>query len=227
MEASQLLETALKEHPDMLRKLTAFIEDYRLSDKPALIWQCRPKDTPDIDVAGQAILDALRAGSESQRDNWQWSDFKSGSRSVAVFDGIASHAPDNNREWVAEFHTDGHIIAGIWGFPESEGVKFATDTYIDAFLDFGSLASNLLDASAIAGECLITCTLLNAAELPFSLNGRPNSVNRVCRQHLQWRVRRCEGTRKIAEPLRLMATEYMRAYGYFRQIPAEAVGSIS
>jgi hypothetical protein len=212
MEASQLLETALKEHPDMLRKLTTFIEDYRLSDKPALIWQCRPKDTPDIDVSGQAILDALRAGSESQRDNWQWSDFKSGSRSVAVFDGIASHA---------------HIIAGIWGFPESEGVKFATDTYIDAFLDFGSLASNLLNASAITGECLITCTLLNAAELTFSLNGRPNSVNRVRRQHLQWRVRKCEGTRKIAEPLRLMATEYMRAYGYFRQISAEAVGSIS
>lgn len=223
MEASQLLETALKEHPDMLRKLTTFIEDYRLSDKPALIWQCRPKDTPDIDVSGQAILDALRAGSESQRDNWQWSDFKSGSRSIAVFDGIASHAPDNHREWVTEFHTDGHVIAGIWGFPQVEEVKFITDTYIDAFLDFGNLVTNLLTTSAITAECFMTCTMLNAKILTFSLGGLPNKGRQLSRPHLQWRVRECEGAEQIAGASRVMATEFMRAYGLFRQIAGGSV----
>lgn len=218
MEASQLLETALKEHPGMLRKLTTFIEDYRLSDKPALILQCRPKDTPDIDVSGQAILDALRAGSESQRDNWQWSDFKSGSRSVAVFDGIASHTPDNHRQWVTEFHTDGQVIAGIWGFPEVDGVKFITDSYVDAFLDFGNLVTNLLNTSAITSECFLTCSMLNAKKLAFSLNGRPNPAKHLFREHLQWRVRKCEGAEQIAGASRLMATEFMRAYGLFRQI---------
>jgi hypothetical protein len=140
-----------------------------------------------------------------------------------VFDGIASHTPDNYREWVTEFHTDGHIIAGIWGFPESGEVKFVTDNYIDAFLDFGNLVSNLFNAAEINGGCFITCSMINAAELTFSLSGRPNPVSRVRRQHLQWRVRNCQESSQIGEISSLMAADFMRVYGHFRQIKAKPV----
>lgn len=221
METSRILEAELKEQPKMLRKLTSFVEDYGLSGKPALIWQCKPKQAVDIDVTQQTIRNVLQSGAETQRGNGWWYEFKSGNRSKPVFDGLAAYDHENDQGWMTEFHTDGHIIAGIWNFIETEvgstKVKCVADFYAEAFTDFGVLAVKLLKTSEIAGECFITCTLLNATELAYCQGMHPYHVRRISRQHLQWKVRDCRDSNQISDASSLMATEFMRAYGYFNK----------
>lgn len=221
MENSQILEAALKKHPDMLCKLTSFVEDYGLPEKPALIWQCQPKQAVDIDVTKQTIHNALQSGADTQSGNAWWYEFKSYNRPKPVFDGLAAYDLEDGQEWMTEFHTDGHIIAGIWNFIETEvestKVKCVADFYADAFTDFGVLAAKLRKTSEIAGECFITCTLLNATELAYCPGMHHNHVRRISRQHLQWKVRHCRNSDQIADASSLMATEFMRAYGYFKK----------
>lgn len=221
MDNSRILEAVLNDHPVMQRKLTSFVEDYGLSGKPALIWQCRPKTAVGIDITTQAINNVVKAGASTQRNNGWWYGFKSDQRPKPIFDGLAAYDNESSQGWMSEIHTDGHIIAGIWTFIETEvdgsRVKCVADFYAEAFLDFGALAAKLLEASAIPGECSITCTLLNATDLAYCKEMHPNQVNRINRKHLQWEVRDCLGPVQIADISNLMATEFIRAYGYFRR----------
>ena len=140
---------------------------------------------------------------------------------MPVFDGLAAYDHENGQGWMTEVHTDGHIIAGVWTFIETvvEGSKVncVADFYADAFLDFGVLAAKLLEASGITGECSITCTLLNATELAYCKGMHTNHVRRISRKHLQWKVRECRDPSQISDTSILMATEFMRAYGYFNR----------
>ena len=42
MVANSLTDLSLTDHFALRRKLAAFRDDYQLTDKPALVWQCRP-----------------------------------------------------------------------------------------------------------------------------------------------------------------------------------------
>ena len=185
MVANGLTDLSLTDHLALRRKLAAFRDDYQLTDKPALVWQCRPMTSVEVDVKSAALKEALGKGAVPVSDSAGWYAFRSGQLPTVVFDGLASSRDAEGQGWVAEIHTDGHIVAGLWTFPDvsiGEARSSCVSTFHgQAFTDFGVLAANLMEAADYEGQCEMTCTLLRASQLPFvqELDALPADAARV------------------------------------------------
>ena len=220
MVANSLTDLSLTDHLALRRKLAAFRADYQLTDKPALVWQCRPTTPVEVDVKSAALKEALSKGAVPGTDSAWWYAFRSGQLPTVVFDGLASSRDAEGQGWVAEIHTDGHIVAGLWTFPDApigEVRSPCMSTFHGlAFTDFGALVTNLLAAAAYEGQCEMTCTLLQAERLPFVLesNRYHPQPRRLRRDELQWRIRPCQGADSIRAVAALMAEDFLRAYGF-------------
>ena len=220
MVANGLTDLSLTDHLALRRKLAAFRDDYQLTDKPALVWQCRPMTSVEVDVKSAALKEALGKGAVPGSDSARWYAFRSGQLPTVVFDGLASSRDAEGQGWVTEIHTDGHIVAGLWTFPEvpiGETRSPCVSTFHgQAFTDFGALATNLLETTGYEGQCEMTCTLLRASQLPFVLdsNRYHPQPRRLRRDELQWRIRPCQDTNAIRAVAALMAEDFLRAYGF-------------
>ena len=219
MVAIQTSGKYFREYPRLDEKLSNFIEDRKLMAKPAIIWQCSLINDVEVDANDQSVKSALQLGAKSeQHDEGWWYSFRSNQQVVPVFDGVATHSILDGDGWTTEFHSDGHILAGLWTFPFAPGQEEQTlcvaKFHKQAFTDFGLLVANLREASSTEGECLITCTVLNSAQLGFHNQGYRNELRRVHREHLHWRVRGAKSREQIQLVSQLMGIEFLRAYGF-------------
>jgi hypothetical protein len=220
MVANSLTDLSLTDHLALRQKLAAFRADYLLTDKPALVWQCRAMTPVEVDVTSTGLKEALSKGAVPGSDSAWWYAFRSGQQPTFVFDGLASSRDAEGQGWVAEIHTDGHIVAGLWTFPDvsiGEARSSCVSTFHgQAFTDFGVLAANLMEAADYEGQCEMTCTLLHASQLPFVLesNRYHPQPRRLRRDELQWRIRPCQGADSFRAVAALMAADFLRAYGY-------------
>ena len=220
MVANSLTDLSLTDHPALRCTLAAFRADYQLTDKPALVWQCAPRTSIEVDVKSTALREALSKGAVPGSDSAWWYAFRSGQQPSFVFDGLASSRDAEGQGWVAKMHTDGHIIVGLWTFPEvpiGDTQSPCLSTFHGlAFTDFGALAASLLKAVGYEGQCEMTCTLLQASQLPFvpESNRYHPQPRRLHRDELQWRIRPCQGADAIRAVATLMAEDFLRAYGF-------------
>lgn len=220
MVANHTLSPSLElSHPELHRRLIDFVEDYSLGDKPALVWQWRPCDPVEVDVAASAVHDLMRRGAVSSRAQAWWSGFRSNYGVVPVFSGLSSTDPRNAADWAAEIHTDGHLIAGLWSFPEVSvnGTSAAclSDFHIDSFRDFAELSETAAAVINFTGPSCMTATLLAAKGLQFvrSSTNWGHQARPATRAMMQWRVRTSPNSqlRAIGDA---MAADYKRAFAF-------------
>jgi hypothetical protein len=220
MTPNSFLEGILIDNRPQRQKLLSFTTDYDLRSKPALIWQCHPVKPGEIDVSVTALRETLEAGADGEADNGWWYGFKAGKRSTPVLDGLAAYPSSDDHGWIAEVHTDGHIIAGLWSFPELGNPDMparlvVSDFHTQAFLDFGSLANRLNALLPSAYPCQVTCTLVNASQIHFHREHSRLVPMKANREHLQWRVREVKTREELLKTLELMADELPRAFGHW------------
>lgn len=206
----------LNEHPHLKLKLRNFFNDHALESKPALIWQCAPVHPLEIDARAKSAAEALRQGaSDDQTDGW-WHAFRNHYAIELTFDGIKSRFRSDDPGWASELHTDGHIIAGVWKFPEAaladKSVPVLMDFYQNAFADFGSLATRLLGALPMDFPVYITCTLLHANDLGFQRERQPGQIRMIRRSELQWKVRLVGSKVELEAASKVMGQELLLAY---------------
>lgn len=204
-------------------KRSNFLEDYELQARPALIWQCSPSESVEVDLPNGKVREAMRdGGGPTSNDGW-WHGFKMSYRPVLVFDGLSSTTDlGGGAGWATEIHIDGHLTAGIWTFPSrtasgSAGTGVgAADFYSDAFIDFVRLAGKVYEAADFAGAVHVTCTMHRANDLPL-LSGYDRVLSPAPRRTtLRWPITTVE-TKGLPEAGTAMAAQFMRIYG--RSLP--------
>ena len=205
------------------RKRENFIVDHGLENRPAIVWQCTPAERLLMDAVQEPIAAVLETGASQRsgcRDGW-WYGFSAGRRVSRVFDGFASASPDNaidHHGWVTQLHRDGHLIAGLWTFPEgSEGQGYTGPLvaafHVDAFVDFGSLSTRVFEAAEYAGAVLLTATMCLADQLRFANVHGPVSATRLRRNQLRWPVTVVSTPNGIPDECLNMARQFMSAFG--------------
>lgn len=219
MAATELHSDALGEWPDFRWKLRNFRDDYALHDKPALILQCRPTKPQELDVTSKVLVDALEAGTgrQADRDGW-WYGLHAGRRPVPVFDGLAAYSAEDGQGWMTEIHSDGHLIGGLWSFPEIRSQDVASfplisDFHTKFFSDFAALTASVWAAGEVEYSGHVTCSLLNAQKLRFGRERSPFYSRELRRNVLQWRVREMSSSQALVDALGLMGEELLRAFG--------------
>lgn len=219
MAATDLLAGVLDEWPSFQHKLRNFCSDYALDAKPALVLQCRPGKPLELDVKSKVLVDALEAGTGNlaDREGW-WYGFHAGRRPVPVFDGLAAYSPEDEQGWMTEVHSDGHVIGGLWVFPETGGQEPASfplisDFHTKVFSDFAALIKSVWAAAEVEYPVHVTCSLLNAQKLRFGNNRFHFHSRELRRDILQWRVREVGDPHALADTLSLMGGELLRAFG--------------
>lgn len=206
-------------HPELHRRLTDFIDDYSLGDKPALIWQWRPCDPVEVDVSVAGVHDLIRRGAVSSRIQAWWHGFRSNYGVAPVFSGLSSTDPKSAAGWAAEIHTDGHLIAGLWSFPEMSvngtPAKCISDFHFDSFRDFAEFSETAAAVINSTGPSCMTATLLAATSLKFvhSSNYWGQQARPATRETMQWRVRTGPNSQLRAMG-DAMAADYKRAFAF-------------
>ena len=201
------------------RKLDAFVEDYSLESKPALVFQAIPAGTTAIDVTKHSVQTALHEGADAISDTGWWYAFKASGRPVLVFDGLASSSNAGEQGWVSEVHEDGHLIAGLWTFPhvrehEQESQPAAASFYVHAFRDFGFVARKVYEAASYSGGVVATCTLLQANLLPLAApRGGSVIASASKRSVLHWPLQTAASLDVMDAVCASMAVRFMRTYG--------------
>jgi hypothetical protein len=220
MVASHKLSPTLElSHPELHRHLIDFVEDYSLAEKPVLVWQWRPCDPVDVDVSASTLHDLLCQGAVSSRIHAWWYGFRSNYGVVPVFAGVSSADPRSAAGWAAEVHTDGHLIAGLWTFPEvsvnGTQTPCLSDFHLDAFQDFAELSGSTAKVINYAGQSCMTATLLRATSLQSVRSGNHwgQQPRTATRSTMQWRVRTGSNDqlRAIGDA---MAADYTRAFRF-------------
>jgi hypothetical protein len=127
-------------------------------------------------------------------------------------------SPDLVSGWMAEMHSDGHVIAGLWSFPEKDAKLFLSEWHDRAFADFALLAKSLYAAAHQEGTLQITCTLLKASRLSFV--GRDDRSQRnprlLARPDLQWGFAHAPTAKAWKRPLLSWAVSCNRRMGFGR-----------
>lgn len=218
--AEYSLEDALERV--LARKRDSFAEDYGLRAKPALVWQCMPEESLDVDVVDDALRTAIQEGAGDVSDTGWWYGFNAGRRPVLVFDGLASTSAVDASGWATECHADGHFMAGVWTFPEvspnGQTPRAAVaDFYVDAFRDFASVAGKVYEAVSYSSRVVLTCTMLQANQLPLAGHRDRIIAPAVQRQVLRWPMLTVESPGHLKVACSAMAAQFMRAYG--RAVP--------
>jgi hypothetical protein len=200
------------------RKLDAFVEDYSLGPKPALVFQSMPLEAIGIDVSNDAIRTSIQEGAGAISDTAWWCAFKAGGRSVLVFDGLASSSEADEQGWASEVHVDGHFLAGLWTFPDFHEHGQASrpavaSFFVDAFRDFGFVARKVYEAASYSGSVAVTCTMLQANQLPLAAPRGNAITSAVKRSVLRWPPQTADGPADIDAACAVMAVRFMRTYG--------------
>ncbi|QKV55461.1 hypothetical protein [Comamonas antarctica] len=208
--------SVLDEHPLLKLKLQNFCDDHALEGKPALIWQCVPVRPVEIDVRKKAVAEILRQGASSDDADGWWNAFQTHYAVESTFDGIISTFRTEDPGWASEFHSDGHIIAGVWTFPEAaladKPIPVLMNFYQNAFEDFGTLVSRLMDSLPMDFPVAITCTLLRANALGFQRERQRGEIRMIRRPELQWRVRTAGSKVELEAASKVMGKELLWAY---------------
>jgi hypothetical protein len=203
---------------DQLRlKRRSFAIDYEVGNKPALVLQLMPVGARvTVDLRAAPVGKALRREGLQPQVAW-WREFASSEGIRPVFDGIAANGKSSSNGWTTELHTDGHLISGLWKFPDDGDQGVAVRGFFEkVFADFASLASGVYEAAAISGQMSATCTLLNATKLPLtSRNGWGDSAPAPRREVLEWPVEDIAAVDGIAAAFEVMRARFARAYGLF------------
>jgi hypothetical protein len=201
------------------QKRSAFVADYGLEEKPALIWQCMSVAALQIDVTSAPLRQAFEEGGQAMSDERWWCGFRAGRRAAAVFDGIAAHSHGRTEQWMTELHTDGHLVAGVWSFPESRPpqplVCGVGDFYAAAFRDFGALAARVYAAMPAVKNLFITCTMQHADRLSLIADDGRVLASPPARQTLQWPHLPVASEQSLPVTCEAMVARFLRAYGSF------------
>ncbi|TXH58851.1 hypothetical protein [Piscinibacter sp.] len=220
MVANRKFSSSLEQfHPVLHWRLMEFIEDYSLGDKPALVWQWRPVDRVEVDVTAPAVHDLMSRGAVSSRVQAWWYGFRSSYGIANVFPGLSSTDPRNAAGWAAEVHTDGHLIAGLWSFPElavdGAPAPCLSDFHMEAFRDFAELSGAAATVIGSTGASCMTASLLAATSLRIVRSGNHwgHQPRPATRDTMQWRVRTGSNDqlRAIGDA---MAADYKRAFAF-------------
>jgi len=203
------------------RKRINLTTDYDLVAKPALIWQCMPAEPIVLDVSKNEFKNTLGEGVQGKSTDGWWEGFYSGRRVTLVFDGLASSTSlaQYDAGWVAQLHEDGHLLAGLWTFPQVEARDSGTpslalaDLHQSAFHDFMRLAEKIYQVADYRAANFVTCTMLQAHTLPMVTNHGRIQTPPVKRQTLRWPVLAVGDTLSFAKAGEMMAARLMRAYG--------------
>jgi hypothetical protein len=199
------------------RKRTNFLEDYDLKAKPALIWQARPSNPLKVDISSEKLREAMRGGGGPTTDDGWWRGFKMSWHPSLVFDGLASTMDSGSAGWVSEIHIDGHLLAGLWTFPESapgstNPVAGIADFYVNAFRDFTYLAGKVFEAAGASGVVHLTATMHQADKLALVANPGRVVVSAPKRRTLRWPISAVSPT-ELPRAGSEMAAQFMRVYG--------------
>lgn len=220
MVANRKFYSSLEQfHPELHWRLMEFIEDYSLEDKPALVWQWRPVDRVEVDVTAPAIHDLMSRGAVSSRAQAWWYGFRSSYGIAKVFPGISSTDPRNVPGWAVEVHTDGHLIAGLWSFPEmavdGAPAPCLSDFHMEAFRDFAELSGAVATIIDSNGASCMTATLLAATSLRVVRSGNhwEHQPRPAMRDTMQWRVR-TGSNHQLHAIGDAMAADYKRAFAF-------------
>jgi len=215
------LRAALGSDSMMLRKLHDFVLRHGLVQRPALVIQAAPVDEQlELNVRCAQYAQILQAGSGTT--NSDWGGFVlSGSRVSQSFHGIELISYAQQPVWASEIHTDGHVIAGTWGFPDFSdptggNYRVVPFWYSEIFQDFSAIVGNVMSALASRIPFNITATLWRASELRFAAQSYGNNY-RICPatpfETLQWRVRRAADLDELNQVAALMAADLLGAIG--------------
>lgn len=203
------------------RRRSNFLADYRLLERPALIWQCHPSEPLTIDLTSEPLAEAFRQGGGPEADSGWWDSFKCQGRPVLVFDGVSSTSRRDKATWGTEVHADGHVIAGVWTFPElwqvqtpGESVLGVADFYSEAFRDFAYFAARVFDAAPYSQGLYATCTMHRAQQLPL-LGSHSVASLASNRDSLRWPLH-AVGVGDLLAAGRSMAAQFLRIYGRMR-----------
>jgi hypothetical protein len=195
-----------------------FLVDYSLAEKPALVLQSMPLVAAQLvdDLRAPALTKAMRREGLNSQFAW-WQQFASNGGAKAVFDGLAINVTGSSGGWATELHTDGHLIAGVWEFPDTgKGGVAAAEFYEQVFADFAALAVSVYQAATVSGRFVTTCTLLRATKLPLLGNrGQREVAPAPKRDKLEWPTAQVESADGLESALAEMKGRFCRAYGFF------------
>lgn len=204
-----------------LKKLDAFLVDYDLKERPALLLQAGPLASDiEIDLHDPGTRVALAQGNADDSLS-AWHGFQGASSALrGSVDGIAAVSQERPAIWSSELHTDGYLIAGVWDF-DGLGVSgrdfLITWKYAYAFIDFGRLVGNVAKAIDRANDdWLITAVLLGSDRVLYGSKANRNSNGTsppLRRKNLEFRIRRCAGVEGLRRAGVLMGQDFQRAYG--------------
>lgn len=211
-EFAEVVERALE------RKRMNFSADYGVESKPALIWQCMPARELLLDVATDQLRETLQRGAGDESGIAWWYGFRANQPTVPVFEGYASSTLQNAAGWATELHVDGHLLAGVWSFPElseksGQPGPAVLSFYKTAFLHFVSLAAKVYEAASVPGKIFLTCTMQHADKLPLADDRGWIMSEAAKRQTLRWPVLSVENGADFSAAGASMAAQFMRSYG--------------
>lgn len=200
---------------ELERKRVNFIEDYGLQGKPALIWQCIPLESAEVDVTSSAVNKALQSGASEISDAGWWGAFEHHRSPRFAFDGIASGF--EGVEWGFELHTDGHLVASVWTFPDFDfdgqpGIAIPS-FYAEAFGDFIHTAKKVNASASTSGDLLVTCTFIGADSLPMVDNHRRVLAQAPKRKSVRWPLLTVKSEGDWEKVSVAMSNQLFHAYG--------------
>lgn len=216
------LRSALAANERFLRKLHDYVERHRLEQRPALIVQASPVDAT-LDLAVRSTLYSnLLAGGSGRHGAW-WNGFTQLSTRVEpFFHGIELLSYSEDPKWASELHTDGHVVAGTWTFPElsdGQGKQVAVVAYFftELFEDFVDIVDKVQQTLTPPESFDITATLWRANQLGFGRKSTFGNDVTLCPPSrlatLQWRVRRAADRAGLVQVATRMASDLLGAYG--------------
>lgn len=218
VERLRLME-ALEHHLRSRREV--FLEDHELRERPALLFQCLPSAELVPDLAKAELSSAISEGGGLESEDGWWNGFKIGGHPAPTFDGLTSLRRNHTEGWATEFHADGHLIAGIWSFPECRVFNASreerqkacvADFYGKAFKDFAYMANKVYAAIHYEAEVYVTATIHRANDLPL-VDGRGHIVDsRTKRSTARW-PNRSSNVSELSEIGSAMASQFLRLFG--------------
>lgn len=187
----QLLVTRLRSQPEFALRLQEVLLTWGLSEKAGLYVQVRPTAAgASLDVDAQAVRQVLQKGAEGEE---RWWDSLSAPQALSSVHGITALMNSASPDWLVELHRDGHMLAGVWVFPDvrtrDADVRVIVDWYASFFTQFLELAANVAKAANLSGDFVATATLVNAKELRYARSS-PHAgaiAGEACAQtNVQW-----------------------------------------
>lgn len=192
----KLVQTRLKREPEFLLRLHEVQTNWSLADKPGLVVQARPLKEAALDVMEVKVRNALREGIDTDDAANFWDHFEA-VRMLHNLHGITATANTESPTWLTEVHRDGHMVAGVWDFPDMaarDGQNAAVIAYWYAsfFEESFKLMANVAAAGRLNGEFQVTATLANANMLRYGARSpanRPMLSGEAClTQNVQWSI---------------------------------------